>query len=522
MNLENEITPGNKRAGAATPVGRMFDGRSVFITGASGFIGRVLLEKLLRSYTGIKWIYILMRSKKDQTPSERLHSQVLNAPIFDAIRAKPEGSKLFDKISVIAGDIGEPDLGMSREDMQLLLHDESLSVVFHCAATIKFDEPLRVSVKLNLVATKAIIELCRRLPSLVSLCHVSTAYVNSDIKSNQPIGEELYPINRKPVHVIKMAEVLDEDLMQMLKSKLVGQRPNTYTYTKALAEHMIVEEASDLPVAIVRPSIVVSAWKQPLPGWIDNLNGPTGLILAIGKGLCRTLYMNPDVIADMIPVDIVVNTIIASAFYAARESNKVNSNGDLVVPSKDTSPTGERNTSNDELDSIKGSNGLPSLTGKDQRGLDRGKQSVNRPPPIIHCNSGQIKPLTCGEMYQWFFPVVRRYPSCEVLRYPNGTMKTNYYHDLVARIFVHYLPALILDIICIVVGKSADQLTLYSKLHGAIAALNHFLTQNYKFRTNNMKIVHASLSEADQKDLYVDIDTLDWYEFWSDYTLGVR
>ena len=58
--------------------------------------------------------------------------------------------------------------------------------------------------------------------------------------------------------------------------EVLGSHPNTYTFTKALAEQWLFNTAKDLPLAIVRPSIVVAAWKDPLPGWIDNLNGPTG------------------------------------------------------------------------------------------------------------------------------------------------------------------------------------------------------------------------------------------------------
>ena len=58
--------------------------------------------------------------------------------------------------------------------------------------------------------------------------------------------------------------------------QMVGKRPNTYTFTKALAEKLVREEGEGMPVAIVRPSIVVAALEEPAPGWIDNLNGPTG------------------------------------------------------------------------------------------------------------------------------------------------------------------------------------------------------------------------------------------------------
>ena len=68
----------------------------------------------------------------------------------------------------------------------------------------------------------------------------------------------------------------------------VGERPNTYTFTKAIAEQLIKEERGSLPIAIVRPSIVAGAIEEPIPGWVDNMNGPMGLVLSGAHGLCRS------------------------------------------------------------------------------------------------------------------------------------------------------------------------------------------------------------------------------------------
>lgn len=529
-----------------TPVGRMFHGRSVFVTGASGFIGRVLLEKLLRSYQGIKNIYILMRTKKNQNPMERLHKQLLRAPIFDCIRAKPNGAELLDKIVVVPGDIGEPNLGISQEDLDKMLADETLSIVFHSAATIKFDEPLKVSVRLNLIATKTIVDFCRNLPNLISICHVSTAYANSDLTDNRPIEEKIYPMKDKPEDLIKMAEIMDENLMQTLKVPLVDRRPNTYTYTKALAEHLIVKEAADLPIAIVRPTIVVAAWRQPVPGWIDNLNGPTGLLLAIGKGLLRSLNVNHNVIADCVPVDVVVNTMVASAFYVAVTNNKLNPDGSLPAAAKAIGGSQLKTINEEEFDLIKGSspaveNGANDATIDDcvsplsedtliseektsarLADNDLEKQTTAKEPPIVHCNTGQLNPITWGQMENMFWPTIRKYPSCQVLRYPFGSFKSNYYHDLITRILVHYLPALMIDFLCVLLGKKRQLLSVYNKLHSATAALSHFTLHNYNFRSKNMRLIEKSLSDADRQDLYMDIENLEWLSFWDDYVHGAR
>lgn len=57
---------------------------------------------------------------------------------------------------------------------------------------------------------------------------------------------------------------------------VIGDRPNTYTYTKAIGEQLIGLEREDLPIAIIRPSIVVAGMRGPVKGWVDNLNGATG------------------------------------------------------------------------------------------------------------------------------------------------------------------------------------------------------------------------------------------------------
>jgi len=63
--------------------------------------------------------------------------------------------------------------------------------------------------------------------------------------------------------------------------------------------------------------IVTATWKEPVAGWVDNVNGPTGLIAACGKGILRTLLCHRTKIADLIPLDFPVNLILAAAWYTA-------------------------------------------------------------------------------------------------------------------------------------------------------------------------------------------------------------
>lgn len=60
---------------------------------------------------------------------------------------------------------------------------------------------------------------------------------------------------------------------------------------------------------------MIASWKEPTPGWIDNINGPTGLIIGAGKGVIRTMLCNSDYLTDLMPCDIAVNSIIALAWH---------------------------------------------------------------------------------------------------------------------------------------------------------------------------------------------------------------
>ncbi|GFX72304.1 fatty acyl-CoA reductase 1 [Trichonephila clavipes] len=115
-----------------------YNGKSIFITGAAGFLGVVLLESLLRIFSGIQSIYILLRPKKGLSPQER-KKEILSRTIFNEL--KKTNPNVFEKIHVVEGDVSLPNMGMSDED--LLKITENVTIVFHCAASINFFKPFR-------------------------------------------------------------------------------------------------------------------------------------------------------------------------------------------------------------------------------------------------------------------------------------------------------------------------------------------------------------------------------------------
>lgn len=96
--------------------------------------------------------------------------------------------------------------------------------------------------------------------------------------------------------------------------RLRGNCPNNYTLTKAIGEDVIRKYGSGMPACVVRPSIVISTADEPTAGWTNNLYGATGVVVGSAYGILRTLNCNENNFAEIIPVDYVINTIIAAAW----------------------------------------------------------------------------------------------------------------------------------------------------------------------------------------------------------------
>lgn len=270
---------------------------------------QVVVEKLLYSVPSLRSVFLLIRPSKGLDAESRLEG-MKGSRVFERLRGKAPES--LGKLRAMSGDLMEPELGLSPSDRSLLT--DSVSVVFHCAATVKFDEALRISVSMNVVGTQRLVALCHQMRHLVALVHASTAYANCD---RPAIAESVYPPPFNPAKVMEAFDWMTEGMVEALTPALVGNRPNTYTLTKALAEFLLVEQSGELPAIIIRPSIIGAAWREPFPGWVDNLNGPTGLFIAVGKGLLHTMCGDVRAKADIVPVDIVSNLLIVAAWYRA-------------------------------------------------------------------------------------------------------------------------------------------------------------------------------------------------------------
>lgn len=186
----------------------------VLITGGTGFLGKVLIEKLLRSCDNIRCIYVLLRPKRGLS-SEQRHKELLQNPVFDRVREK--NADLLKKIVFIAGDIAKPNIGLNNAD--LLMLKENVNIVFHSAATVRFDQSIKDAANMNTLGSKRLWDLCTEMKNLKSIIHVSTAYTNPQ----RPfVSETVYPaqVAMSTETFMACVDTLPEDMVHAIATTL--------------------------------------------------------------------------------------------------------------------------------------------------------------------------------------------------------------------------------------------------------------------------------------------------------------
>jgi fatty acyl-CoA reductase len=158
--------------------------------------------------------------------------------------------------------------------------------------------------------------LAKSCKNLTSIIYISTCYTNAP-RFGTEIREKVYPINFDPYEVIKQVNGMTYEEADKATTHTIREHPNTYTFSKMIAEHIILEEKENLPLAIIRPSIIGGAFRFPVPGWVDSPIGASGLIAAASLGVLHCMNGRGSNIVDFVPVDFVADQILASAWSIA-------------------------------------------------------------------------------------------------------------------------------------------------------------------------------------------------------------
>ncbi|WP_229260271.1 SDR family oxidoreductase [Duganella alba] len=310
-------------------------GKRVLITGSTGFLAKVVLEKLIRSVPDIGRIVLLIRGDA----RERFEREIATSSIFDRLRAeRPDFLPGFfaEKIECISGEVTAPCFGLPIAAFNALAR--RIDLVINAAASVNFREALDEALSINALSVRHIAELARA--GHAPLIQVSTCYVNgyhrgamheetvsparAAIPRHADGHYDLYGLLQHLQHRIALlrAEVSDADELARRLTALGIAEANyhgwndTYTFTKWIGEQLAMAAMRGRALTIVRPSIIESTLQEPAPGWIEGVKVADAIILAYARGKTNLFPARPEAVVDIVPADLVANSIILAAAEA--------------------------------------------------------------------------------------------------------------------------------------------------------------------------------------------------------------
>ena len=356
-------------------------GRRIAVTGSTGFLGTAVVERLLRAVPDCTLV-LLVRSGRRTSAAQRVQREIIRNDAFDALRSilgDRFDEEIARRVTVISGDVSTDGLGLDDAGREALA---SCEIVIHSAATVSFDSAIDDAVEVNLLGPVRIVETLHSLGVRPHLVSVSTCYVAGNRRGDAPeqlVSDGPFDLGvdwRLEVSAARRARA-DADAASRDPKRLAGFRsgarnelgaagtpalaakteqlrqrwvsdqlvqagrsrasslgwPDAYTYTKALGEGALTEMKGDVPVNIVRPSIIESALLEPRPGWIRGFRMAEPVIISYARGLLKEFPGVPEGTVDVIPVDLVVGAICAVAALGPEQAPPI-----VQVASGSTNP----------------------------------------------------------------------------------------------------------------------------------------------------------------------------------------
>lgn len=296
--------------------------KSFLITGATGFLGKTFLERLLRTSESTAPIYLLIRARDLRSAQDRFLKEILGSVIFDSFRNRgtERYHRAIARVHVLLGDGSLPELGLSATDLADVLRDVDLFV--NCAASVEFQDTLNHALLNNVQSVAHLAQVALRSQK-AKILHISTCYVSGK-KEGLVQEEEACERDEASIRVTIEEERRRDDPAVALAIARRFEFNDVYTMTKWMAERhlMTLQRTHPHRIVILRPSIIESAHAEPRAGWIEGFKVADPLIMLTGSGRVQHFCGDGDHPLDIIPVDFVVNAMfIAGASVCARGSS---------------------------------------------------------------------------------------------------------------------------------------------------------------------------------------------------------
>lgn len=522
---------------------KVFNGSKIFLLGSTGFLGKVCLSMLLYRFPNVGRVYVMVRASSDSESAARFWDIVNSSPVFNPLRARLGGALegfLREKVVVVGGDIGEPNLGYSEEFAAQLAAD--IDIVINSSGNVTFNPSLDAALRTNVVGTQHVVDFVKRMkrPTLI---HVSTCFVagnrSGTVWENDPVvgyfprHQELDDATFSVAQELKDCEGLsrrvreeandvvisarfrvdarerlveegrdpdDERTLQTAiareKKVWIRQRltdlgierakwwgwPNIYTYTKSMGEQIVAAEEG-IVRAIVRPSIVESAVSFPFAGWNEGFTTTAPLIFLALKGQTK-FPAEEKLILDITPVDYIASAVLAVAAKALVDKPE------LVYQLS----TGDVNPNRMQR--------IVTLLGLYKRKHFQAKESGNR---WLNDLIARLEARVVSNEH---------FDRTSLPMFNKAAKKVNSFLDRVRPKWGGGKVTELID----QVKESVEKVEKFTgETTEAFEIFRPFMSENqYVFRADNIRALVGEITESERHLLPYDAAALDWYNYWLD------
>ncbi|KDP42364.1 hypothetical protein JCGZ_01940 [Jatropha curcas] len=322
------------------------ENKTILVTGATGYLAKIFVEKILRVQPKVKKFYLLLRASDANSANERFHDEVLGKDLFKVLREKYGAnlnSFVSEKLIPVAGDISCEDLGVKDSYLRDEMFKE-IDLVINFAATTNFDERYDIALGINTLGALHVLNFAKKCLKAKMLVHVSTAYVcgeDSGIILEKPFTMGRPKKGTSEIDIEMEKKLLEEKLNELISENASEKEitafmkdfgierarafgwPNTYVFTKAIGEMLLMHFKKNMPLLIIRPTMITSTYKEPFPGWIEGVRTIDSVIAGYAKGKVTCFISDPQSTLDVIPGDMVVNGIIVAMAARAKQSSEI-------------------------------------------------------------------------------------------------------------------------------------------------------------------------------------------------------
>ncbi|CAH2240428.1 jg13331, partial [Pararge aegeria aegeria] len=486
--------------------------------------------------------------------------------LFDRLRK--ENPSALKKIKPLQGDVLFENLGLSDREIERL--SEEVSVLFHFAATLRLEAPLTANVNMNAGGTQRTMSVAKRLKNLLVFVHLSTAFCYPDYKileekclKTKVFEQCVLPVmtygsgtwsltmglirrlritqramERAMLGVSLRDQIRNEEIRRRIRITDISQRVAKLKWKWAGHIARSTDGRWGSKVLEWRPRTAV---QEPVPGWVDNLNGPVGLMIGAGKGVIRSMLCDGSLIAQVIPVDTAINAVIAIGMIeGTRKQNGFNTIS--VCPAVQEPVPGW-------VDNLNGPVGLMIGAGKGvirsmlcdgsliaqvipvdtainaviAIGMIEGTRKQKPDAiPVYNVNIGHQKQTSWGEVIKVGKDYGRKYPLAWPLWYPNGDITTNYFMHEFKRIFFHLLPAYSIDLLLFLLGQKRFMVRIQDRISQGLEVLQYFTMRPWNFQCSNYDGIQAKLDEEEKIIFNTDLTTADREKYMQQCVEGGR